>query len=170
MAGLVNRMAPASSFARSLTEEVQQLADEVLYTEKTHLAAAERKSRVHLVLGLLASVASAAAAASILVDVKPVTGSLALIAAVASGIVTFMKSDSTASQHLAAGRQLAGLRVKLRHLLKLDIGRLPDDEVRANIEQLATSKGDIDLSSPPTVRRDYDLASERIKSGIYNRD
>ena len=169
MAGLVNRMA-GSSFAASLTEEGQQLAEEVLYTEKAHLAAAERKGRVQLVLGVLASVASAAAAATILADIKPVTGSLALIAAVASGLVTFMKPDSTASQHLAAGRQLAALRVKVRHLLNLDLGRLPDEEVRASIEHLATSKTDIDHKFLRRLSRDYDLASKRIKSGIYNRD
>jgi hypothetical protein len=154
-----------------MAEELRQLLDEVLYTEKSHLAAAERKQRVHFSLGVAAAVASTAAAATIVASALPiVSGGLALVGAVASALLTFMKPDSIGSQHLATGRQLAALRVKMRQTLHMDVGRLTAGEIRERIDILSDAKAEVDQSSPPTTRRDYDSASKRIKAGTFNRD
>ena len=59
---------------------------------------------------------------------KVAAGLLALGAAIASGVLTFMKPERTAEQHLAAGRQLAALRVRARQALNLDLPALSPDK------------------------------------------
>jgi len=152
-------------------EELLQLIDELLYTEKTHLAAAERFSRVHLGLGLTATIlATAATATSIARWSVVATALIALSAALVSAVLTFIKPERTAEQHLGAGRQLAALRVRSRQVLTLDLGRISEAEVRRSIRELAREKAAVDSASPGTTEKDFSVARQKIARGDFERD
>jgi hypothetical protein len=154
-----------------LDEELRQLIDDMLHTEKTHMATAERLQRIHSVVGGASAMLSAAAGTTIFADGSSLAaGLLALAAALASGVMTFMRPQSKAEQHLGAGRQLAALRVQARHLLELDVHRLPVDELRNVLAEIAEHKANIDAASPGTLTTDYETARLRIVAGTFDRD
>jgi hypothetical protein len=160
-----------SEWRDAAAEELRQLIDDMLHTEKTHMAAAERLQGVHLWLGLAATVLATAAAATIVAAASKVAaGILALGAAIVSGVLTFMKPERTAEQHLAAGRQLAALRVHARQVLSLDLRQLGADRLRKAIDEIAAKKAAIDDAAPGTRGRDYNVARGKITRGTFDRD
>jgi hypothetical protein len=161
----------ASSWRDSAREELLQLIDDMLHTEKTHIAAGERLGRIHRRLGLLATLLATLGGATVLSDQSNLAAGLfALGAAVASGVLTFMKPDKAAEQHLSAGRQLGALRVRARQTLNLDLDRLTPDEVRVAIKAVADDKASIDASAPGTEIHDYEVARKKIVLGTFDRD
>ncbi|GIG03286.1 SLATT domain-containing protein [Catellatospora citrea] len=170
MADVVNT-ADEQVWRDNAEEEIRQLVDDMLYTEKTHLSAAERLQYVHRALGLSATISASASAATIVGDlVAWVPGTLALIAAISSAVLTFVKPEQLSEQHLSAGRQLNALRVQARQLLSLDLPRLPFKDVRRAIADIATKKATVDTAAPATNGKNFKIASQRIKSGVYVRD
>jgi hypothetical protein len=87
-----------------------------------------------------------------------------------SALLTFQKPDKRAATHLAAGRQLGALRVELRQLLQLDLGHLPDQEVRERLGDIATRKAEIDSTSPGTAERHFRRAQEKVGRGDFDDD
>jgi hypothetical protein len=152
-------------------EELRQMIDDMLHTEKTHLAAAERFQGVHQVLGLASTLLATAAAATIVASFSKVAaGILALLAAIVSGVLTFTKPERTAEQHLVAGRQLNSLRVHARQALNLDLPYANPAALRKTIEEIAKRKATIDDGAPGTRARDYNVARDKITKGTFDRD
>jgi hypothetical protein len=155
----------------AVREELKQLIDDLLHTEKTHMAAAERLGKVHRRVGLTATALATAGAATVLAEKSSLAaGLLALGAALASGVLTFMKPDKAAEQHLGAGRQLGSLRIRARHALNLDVDRLTEQEIREVLRALSDEKAAIDASAPGTEAKDYAVARQRIVAGTFDRD
>jgi hypothetical protein len=152
-------------------EELRQLIDDMLHTEKSHMAAAERLQRAHFWVGILATVLATAAAASIVAELSKVAaGLLAVGAAIASGVLTFMKPDRRAEQHLAAGRQLSALRVRARQVVNLDLPHLSWAETRKEIADIASEKARIDQTAPGITGKDFQIARNKITRGTFDRD
>lgn len=153
------------------TEELLQLIDELLHTEKTHLAAAERLQRGHRAWGAITTALSALTGATIMTNISAVAASVfALSAAVISAVLTFIMPQRMAEQHLSAGRQLSAVRVRARHTVNLDMPRLPVESIRDMVGQLAAEKANIDSASPGTNERDYQVARRKIGKGTFDRD
>ncbi|MEV6632316.1 DUF4231 domain-containing protein [Actinoplanes sp. NPDC051470] len=147
------------------------MQDDLLYTEKTHFASAEHYRRIHRILGIITTVLSTAAAATIVADLgKALAGILALLAAIMSAVLTFMSPEKSAEQHLGAGRQLGALRVRLRQVIGLDLPTLPLKELRRSISDLAAEKAAIDGASPGTSSKHFGSARKKIKSGLFDKD
>jgi hypothetical protein len=155
----------------AIREELLQMQDDLLYTEKTHFAAAEHFRRIHRTLGIVTTVMSTAAAATIVADLgEAPAGILALLAAILTAVMTFMAPEKSAEQHLGAGRQLGSLRVRLRQVIHLDLPALPVGELRQVVKDLTTEKVAIDGASPGTVAKHFNAARSTIKAGIFDRD
>jgi hypothetical protein len=152
----------------ALATEGSQVSCDLLYSEKIHFAAAEEQQKVHLILGLVAAAASAAAAATVFADLPMVAGVLALVGAVGTGMLTFLKPDKRAEHHLAVGRQLGALRVELRHLMRLDLGHVPDQPVRDRLSEITDRKAEIDSTAPVTAERHYRTAKKKIERGDFD--
>jgi hypothetical protein len=162
---------PDNDWRDAVQEELLQLIDDMLHTEKTHLAAGERLGAIHRRLGMLATVLATVAGATILSNSsKLAAGLIALSAAVVSAVLTFMKPDKAAEQHLSAGCQLGALRVKARQVLNLDLHWLSADELRAAIKAVADEKANIDAAAPGTDASDYVVARKEIMAGTFERD
>jgi len=154
----------------ALLAEGSQASCDLLYSEKSHFAAAEALQKTHTTVGIAAAAASAAAAATILADLPVMAGVLALVGAVGTALLTFLKPDQRAEQHLAAGRQLGALRVELRQLLRLDIGHVDDQQVRDHLGDITKRKAKIDSAAPGTSERHYLAAKKKIDRGDFDDD
>lgn len=154
----------------ALATEGSQVTCDLLYSEKTHFAAAEEHQKVHLILGLAAAAASAAAAATVFADRTAVAGVLALAGSVGTALLTFLKPDKRAEHHLAVGRQLGALRVELRHLMRLDLGHVLDQQVRDGLSGITARKTEIDKTAPGTAERHYRIAKRKIDGGDFDDD
>ena len=112
----------SAEYYRAVKQELAALEEDLLWTEKAHFAAAETLARVNFWVGVVATIAASVAAAAVLADATPVvTGVAALIAAIASGLLTFLKPTEAEGHHLDAGRRLGALRVRVRQALRLDL-------------------------------------------------
>ena len=145
--------------------ELTQLANDVMWTEKGHFASAGALRGTRLTVGILATVAGATAAASIVSDHATLAGVLALIGAMLSGLLTFLRPEESAQQHLNAGRQLGALRVELRQAITLDSKRLSSESMRELIRDLAVKKATADQSAPHVSDFSIWWAGRRIRRG-----
>jgi hypothetical protein len=163
-----------ADYRTTVCTELQKLEEDMLYTEKAHFAAAEELKRVHLWVGLIATVASAASVASIVAHGPAViAGVLSLVAALASAIVTFVKPEKKAEQHLAAAKALGSLRVKARHHREIDLHLDRPEDVnvwRGLVKQIAEAKGKTDGVAPSLSDRRFLQARKKIQAGHFEHD
>lgn len=111
-----------TNYHSAICGELLKMEEDMLYTEKAHFVAAEELQRVNLVVGLVATVAAAASVASIVASgPKVISGVLALVAAIASATMTFVRPDEKAAQHLSAAKALGVARVKARQYRGIDL-------------------------------------------------
>lgn len=153
------------------TQELQALQEDLLWTEKAHFASAEALSRCNLWVGVTSTVAASVAAATVLADSAPaVTGVAALVAAIASGLLTFLKPKDAQERHLRAGRRMNALRVQIRQALRLDLSPAlsPNPESLRDLARVfAAEKAQIDAEAPATSNRAFGSARKKIEAGHF---
>lgn len=158
----------------TVKRELEDLAEDMLYTEKSHFAHAHSYASVNLVLGLTSTIAATVAAATVVADRAPtITGVAALIAAITSGLLTFLKPKDAEQRHLDAARQLGALRVKSREAIRLDLSAVvePDPRAwRALVREIAVDKAKVDQDAPATSNRAFERARAKIKAGHFEHE
>lgn len=152
--------------------ELCRIEEDLLYTEKSHFAAAESMGMLHLGLGLTTTLCSASAATSLIAEAPTwVAGVLALVAAITSGVLTFVKPEKRASEHLQAGRALGRLRVGSRQARLVELaaegGATVAEEWVARLGDFATQKADIEGASPATTGWMFRAAQRKIQRGDF---
>lgn len=162
------------SFREQVAAELRRLEKDILWTEKAHFATATTYARLHLWLGIIATVAAAVAAASVIGEAAPaVSGSAAVISAIASAVVAFLKPQDTEQKYLTAGRRLGALRVKVRQALNLDLHPTQPEQPeawRALARTLAEEKATIDADTPGTSNRAFRGARKKIEAGDFDHE
>lgn len=161
----------ADSLRPRVVEELQALEEDVLWTEKAHFARAETLGRANFWVGLVATVSAAGAAGTIVAERSQlVAGLAALVAAIASGLLTFLKPLDGEKRHLDAGRQLGALRVRVRQAIRLDLtpemGATAGD-LRGLVRSFAEAKAKIDADAPATSGRAFQAARKKIEAGHF---
>ncbi|MFD6165195.1 SLATT domain-containing protein [Oerskovia sp. NPDC060287] len=163
--------ATALDFRVRADSELQTLQEDLLWTEKAHFARAETLSRVNFWIGLVGTVSAATAVGAIVTERSPLIASLAaLAAAIASGLLTFLKPPDLEKRHLDAGRRLGALRVRVRQAIRFDVppgSSTPTHELRALARTFADEKAEIDADSPATSGRAFSAARKKIEAGHF---
>lgn len=163
-----------SAYRQEVIDELRRLEEDLLYTEKGHFMAANELSRLHLGLGIAATLAAAASVATIVGEASAVlSGTLALIASLASAVLTFVKPDQKVGQHLAAGRLLNDVRVRSRQCRALDLhadSGLSRAEWRSKADEIRSAKAEVDQTAPSISDRRFAKAQEKIRSGDFTHD
>ena len=158
---------------QQVRDELTRIEEDILYTEQAHFAASDALGRVHLWLGLVATSASAVGATTIVGDAPDLhSGVLALVAAKAAAVLTFMKPDERARQHLQVGRSLTGLRVKIRQTKAIDLAgpETPTTDWREFAAGLATERAGIVEVAPAISHRVLARTRKRVRSGDFIHD
>lgn len=163
--------AEGGDFRRLVVRELQALEEDILWTEKAHFSAAELQGWVNVTVGLGATILAAVAAAAVVAEVGPwLPGVAALLAAVGSGVLTFLKPKDASGAHLYTGRRLGALRVKVRQAVHLDCDpaiALAPAELRSIVEDLAAEKSSIDKDAPGTSGVAFKGARRKIDAGHF---
>lgn len=159
------------TFEARLREELLRLAEDILYTEKAHFAAAARLHHLHQLIGLIATVAAAVAACAVVAEAAVgVAVTSALIASIGSGVMTFAKPDERANEHFQAGRSLGALRVEIRQGVHLELepaANVNVDSWTSRASQFAQRKAEIDAAAPIISERVFRRAKDKIASGSF---
>jgi hypothetical protein len=159
-------------YRAQIVRELQTLEEDLLWTEKAHFATATHYGRLHLLLGLTATIAATVAAATVVAQTTPaVPGIAALVAALASGLVTFLEPQETERRHLDAGRRLGALRVRTRQAIALDLDPdqgIPLDAWRELAASIARDKATADAENPGTSNRAFAAARRKIDAGNFD--
>lgn len=158
-----------SDFAGTARAEIERLEEDVLYTEKAHFAAATTLHKLHVRLGVFATGAAAASVATIVAKTSTwVPGVLALAASIGSAVLTFIKPEERAAQHLEAGRTLGDLRVRMRQFRTLDLGaNVEPDWVRRTVASFTKEKAAADASAPALGDRSFKRGKKVIEEGRF---
>ena len=157
--------------ADALRAELAHLTSDLIHTEKAHFAAAQKHLRLHRALGLVATVAGALAAAAVVSDTNQTAAALlALLASLSSGVLTFVKPQEKAQQHLDAGRDLGALRVQVRQTHDLDLAAPTPDAltaVRDTASRYAAAKAAVDHAAPAITDAAYREGKTKIDAGEF---
>lgn len=163
-----------NDYRKGVTDELLRLEEDMLYTEKGHFAAANELSRIHVGLGITATVAAAASVATIVGDASAIiSGVLGLIASLVSAVLTFVKPEEKASQHLTAARLLGDIRVRARQHRELDLHDGAGNSSaswRTYPTEIRVAKAEVDQSAPPVSDRRFRKAQAKIQSGDFIHD
>lgn len=125
--------------------ELTQLIDDVFWTEKGHFTLAGWWQSTHLIVGLIATLASGLAGAVIIAQSsRLLAGLAALVGTLAAGVLTFLKPSERAHQHLLSGRRLGQLRVEMRQARDLQLPhQSSEQDMLDQIRRFARQKADI---------------------------
>jgi hypothetical protein len=102
-----------------------------------------------------------------------ISGVLALVAFLASAVVTFVEPEEKASQHLTAGRALGALRVRARQHRELDPheqATLDQSRWRVYADDLSAAKAQADAAAPALSERRFRQARHKIRANRYKHD
>ena len=152
--------------------ELRRLQEDMLYTEKAHFAAAAQARAAHFGLGGTATVTSAAAAVSVVSEGAPALSAvLALIATLSAALMTFLKPEEVAQQHLGAGRDLGAIRVEARQAMNLDVSEAQSTaDIRTDIREISERKAAVDRAAPALSERVFEKARKKIAAGHFEHE
>lgn len=152
----------SSDLRPALAKEAARLEEDVLFAEKQHFSMATIWRRVHLALGIPASVFAALAGLSAVQSRPILAASLAICSAILSALLTFLNPAEAGSAHHHAGIKYGTVRGKLRRLRELDLIGEVSLELRRDVENLAAEKAEIMEASPHIGGLAYRLGKASI--------
>jgi hypothetical protein len=155
-----------------ILEELRKLYVDTAYTEKCHFAAAEHLRALHYVLGGIAAVASAAASAAFVKSSNQTTAAvLALISTLAATLLTFVKPQGLAEQHVACARELGDLKRRVGQCRTLDgdpASGHSDAELRTNVADFTAEKHAMHQGAPTTGPVAFWRAQRKMNAGHFD--
>lgn len=161
----------AADWRSAIRGELEQMEDDLHYTERTHFEMEKSYRSWHTRGGMAAAALAAVAGATVITESSPfLAGLTALCASVISAVMTFKKPERAAEQHLTAGRQLSDIRTRLRHTKNVDLDRSEYEPMREALEELRAEKSVVDQASPGTSDRHFKRARKQIQAGLYEKD
>ena len=160
-----------TALADALRAELAHMTSDLIHTENAHVAAAQQHLRLNRVLGLVATVAGALAAAAVVSDTNQTAAALlALLASLSSGVVTFVEPTEKAQQHLGAGRDLGALRVQIRQTHDLDLAAPTPEALAAARDaasRYAATEAAVDRAAPAITDAAYREGMTKINAGEF---
>jgi hypothetical protein len=147
----------------AFSAELSRIEEDCIHSAKAHFNAGARLGCLHWMLGGSAAVASALAGASLFADFPIISGVLALVAAVLTSLVTFLKPSERAAKHQDAGNQYLAVRGEARRLRLLFLPQWQNaDDARDAVESVAERHSDLNRAALPFTRGDFEKARKGI--------
>lgn len=164
---MTDTVSPAETDSRdAILAEARRLAVDALYSEKGHFEAASAWRGRTYSLGIPAALISATAGATILADMDPaIGGSLALVGAAITALMTFLNPSERASQHHRSGVSYGGLRRALRQFVQIDVGIMDVAALRSRLSELTEKIGALQSESLPIPSAAHKKAFKSIQGG-----
>ncbi len=148
-----------------ISEECHRLEEDSTYSSKSHFNAEAFWGGLHLWVGLLIAIASAAAGITFFTESSASSGYLAIFAAILSGLNTTINPEKLAATHGLAGRKYSSLKNSARIFRTIGLQQTELDVVRCNFRALCKQRDDLNESSPGIPRFFYNRAKKDIEKG-----
>lgn len=99
-------------------------------------------------------------------DIPALGGSLSVLAAILTGLVTFLKPSEHAAAHKGAGDQYLALRNDARVFRQIRLELSCDDEAAvAGLSEFTKRRNELNVASPPFSEADFTKAKAGIDAG-----
>ena len=148
----------------AIQAEVARILESAVFSAQGQFEAAKVWRALHWTLGVLAAALSTLAAVlTFVTDAQVVSGTLAVVAAIAAAVLTSCRPDKLAERAVSRGNDYTTLRNDARRVLHLQVS---SDEVcvlREALEGLAGRASDLDHTSDPIPRFAYNRAKRNIE-------
>jgi hypothetical protein len=160
---------PLSKTKEEIIREAKRIEEALLYSSKGHFAAAHFWSNFHLWIGipmvLLSSIAGASALAKF-DSTHVVAGSLAIVVAALSGVMTFLNPHERNASHLGSGNHYDALMNKVRMFWSIECwSDESEDVLTKKLKDLSEQKDRLNQSSLQVPRWAYGIARKGITDG-----
>jgi hypothetical protein len=153
-----------------LTTEVRNIETDALYTSQTNFVQATFYDGLNFWLGVPATVAAAAAAASIITDWSTgAAGLLALTAAILTAVQTFVAPERRSTEHKQQGVAYRQLQADARIFRTLDFQDMDSETRRMRLDELVRRRAELNARNRPNNRA-FKKAQKKIASGDLSYD
>ena len=152
---------------KELIAEAKRIEEVSIRSAKSQFEAADKWKQINLWLGIPTALLSGIAGISILSNWSYLLGgSLALLVASLTALMTFLNPDRKSNSHLNSGNNYLALRNKSRLFRNITIKtKLNFEELVEELTELADMRDSLNKSSPQFSRKDFEKAKKGISEG-----
>jgi hypothetical protein len=151
-----------------IINEAKRIEEDSLYSAKGHFYAGQCWVNINLWLGGIAAVLSAIAGASALSQFdyhNIVAGSLSIIVAGLTAIITFINPNERASVHQKAGNRYNALRNDTRIFYDIELSEIDDKKATEDLKKLNDRRNKLNLESHQIPKWAFEKARKGIEEG-----
>ncbi|MBM7424324.1 SLATT domain-containing protein [Spongiibacter marinus] len=149
----------------ALQDEMLRLEEDCQHSAKGHYAASEIWGVAHYIVGLPATVLAAVAGHQALNSNEQLAGSIALLAAAITAVLTFLDPASKRQSHLSSANQYNTLEKACRLIRTVKSLTQGHSGCLSEFEKLAEERKHLNLSSPHIPSVAYVIGKRRITKG-----
>lgn len=150
----------------AFTKEGRRIHEDCAYTSKGHYEAATRWDRVHLWLGIPATVLAAVSGISALGDQKVLAVATSVLVAVLTALSTFLKPNERSAEHRQAGAAYLSLKNDARRFETIELLRVEADyDPSLTLKVLGDRQNQLNESSRQVPRWAFERARRGIEQG-----
>jgi hypothetical protein len=160
-----------SDDVKAIAAEIDRIHESALWSAQCQLEQAKLWRLVNMLLGVPAAVLAAVSGGTGLSQAATDTGSpvvpavLALIAAGLSATLTTINASRRMTQAQTSGNAYLELQTAARQRLTIDLVTLSRDEARDQLQQLTSTRDDLNKTADPPSRYAYWIAGRNIRKG-----
>jgi hypothetical protein len=150
----------------ALSREAARIEEDATYSSKSHFNAEDTWVRRNYLLGVPATALAAIAGAALVKSQPEWAGTLALLASLLTGLMTFLKPNERAAMHRAAAGQFLALKNEARLFREVDL--LQTHRLREfpdMLKALSAVRNELNEKSPAIPRRAFVAARKGIEEG-----
>lgn len=153
----------------SLNIESQRIEEDCTYSSKGHYAASAFWARVQIIVGLPATILAAISGSFAFSGATEIAGSVAMLAAGLTAVLTFLNPSDKASSHLMAGNQYSSLKNESRVFREVDLVSTEHEEkcIEA-LKSLSTRRNKLNQTSPQIPGFAFRIARKGVLGGEAN--
>jgi len=151
-----------------IINEAKRIEEDSLYSAKGHFYAGQCWVNTNLWLGGIAAVLSAIAGASALSQFdyhNIVAGSLSIIVAGLTAIITFINPNERASVHQKAGNRYNALRNDTKIFYDIELSEIDDKKATEDLKKLNDRRNKLNLESYQIPKWAFEKARKGIEEG-----
>ncbi len=161
---------PDTELIAALAKEASRIEEDCKYSSKGHYNAAGTWTRRHLWLGIPATLCAAVTGLSVKYCPE-LAVALSGVAAILTGLITFLKPNERAATHKAAAGQYHALRNDARMFREIEtIEGIAPSTLAAKVKDLSKRRNSLNQSSPGIPDRSFQTARKGIEEGQSDYD
>lgn len=150
----------------SIAVELMRIEEDCTHSSKAHFNAAERWSGYHYCLGIPCVVISSLAGIAIFKEYPIFTSLMAILVAILTALITFLKPSEIASGHNASGTLYLTLKGDARKFRTVDLDIERDDKILSHrLNEFTERRNNLNTNSRQFSKSDFLKAKAGIDAG-----